>query len=61
MGMPIKITTSNEIDQVRSVNLRREATEVFSFIAYDLQGSKNSGIVYCKLKMVCILIFLANI
>ncbi|CAF0831076.1 unnamed protein product [Brachionus calyciflorus] len=51
IGMPIKIISSNELDQVRAINLRREGKEVFAFIAYDLQGSINSGTIFCKLRM----------
>lgn len=53
LGMPIKITTNNSIsDTVRSIDLRREGSDLYAFIAYFLQGSQNSGVVYCKLKMV---------
>lgn len=37
---------------VRSIDLRREGSDLFALIAYFVEGSKNSGVVYCKLKMV---------
>ena len=46
--MPIKVTSS-ESDEVRTLNIRREGDTVFSFIAYTVEGTQNSGIVYCKL------------
>lgn len=53
LGMPIKITSNNSIsDTVRSIDLRREGSDLYAFIAYFVQGSQNSGVVYCKLKMV---------
>ena len=50
LGMPIKVTSS-ESDEVRTLNLRREGETMYSFIAYNVEGSKNLGIVYCKLIM----------
>lgn len=51
--MPIKITSHNSIaDTIRAVDLTREGSDVYSFIAYTVQGSQNSGVVYCKSKMV---------
>ena len=34
---------------------------LYAFVAFDLQGSINSGIIYCKLKMVCICLFLVKV
>jgi hypothetical protein len=51
LGMPIKITSS-EADDVRTLNLRREGETLFSFIAYNVEGSQNSGTVFCKLIIV---------
>lgn len=48
--MPIKVT-STESEQVRTLNLRREGDKLFSLIAYTVEGSINSGVVFCKLVM----------
>jgi hypothetical protein len=49
--MPIKVTSSDS-DELRTLNLRREGEKVYSLIAYTVEGSQNSGVVYCKLFMV---------
>ena len=50
LGIPIKVTSS-ETDEVRTLNLRREGDQLYSFISYNVEGSLNSGVVYCKLHM----------